>query len=157
MQSRRPFTNKEVMSILCSVVLAMSHISKLELLHYTLNPDDIVIDENGICKVISSNLSLHQFDFNPDKKFYYAPETLKIFKLQTATNTITNKSAVFTLGMTILSMVHLSDLHDIYNFNTYTINNEEINELINMIYDEDLKKILVKMLRYHSYERITFT
>lgn len=71
--SHRQFTNKEIMSILCSVVLAMSYISKLELLHYTLNPDDIIIDESGICKVISGGLSLHQFDFNADKKCYYAP------------------------------------------------------------------------------------
>ena len=73
---------------------------------------------------------MHQFDFNADKRCYYAPETLKIFKMQTASNTLTNKSAVFTLGMTILGMVHLTDLHHLYNLNTFTINVEEIGLLV---------------------------
>ena len=102
------------MSILCSAVLALSHISKLELVHTTLNPDDIIIDDQGVCKVISSNLSNHQFTFEQDPSFYYAPETLKIFKMQSANNTLTNKSGVFTLGVTLLSMVHLTPLHHLY-------------------------------------------
>ena len=77
--------------------------------------------------------------------------------MQTATNTITNKSSVFTLGMTILSMIHLSDLSHVYNSLSYTIDNEEINGLVDVITDKDLKNVLKKMLKYHSYERITFT
>ena len=77
--------------------------------------------------------------------------------MQTANNTLTNKSAVFTLGMTILAMVHLSDLHYLYNFSTYTINVEEIGLLTGAIHDTDLRNILGKMLKFHSYERITFT
>lgn len=122
--SSRPFTNKEIMSILCSVVLAMSHISKLEMIHYTLSPTDIIIDQDGVCKVLSPTLSEHQFDFNPHPDFYYAPETLKIFKMQSANNSLTNKSAVFTLGMTILSIIHLSPLNHLYNLKTFTLDYE---------------------------------
>ena len=94
---------------------------------------------------------MHQFDFNADKKCYYAPETLKIFKMQAANNTLTNKSAVFTLGMTMLAMVHLSDLHHLYNFGSFTVNIEEIGDLVGAIQDVDLRSILGKMLKFHSY------
>lgn len=93
----------------------MSHISKLELVHYTLNPSDIVLDQEGICKIVHPNLSEFIFDFNYQHKFYYAPETLKIFKMQAVNNGLTNKSAVFTLGLTILAMAYLQDMSHLYN------------------------------------------
>jgi len=145
------------MSILCSVVLAMSHISKLELVHYTLNPTDIIIDQEGVCKVLSPALSEHQFDFNPHPNFYYAPETLKIFKMQSASNTLTNKSAVFTLGMTLLSMIHLTSLNHLYNLKNSTLDYEEVCTLVSEVQDQDVQVILQKMLKWHSYERIVFT
>ena len=69
----RQFSEKEVMSILCSCVLAMSYLSKLEIVHYTLNPSDIVLDQEGICKILCSSLSENLFDFNYKNDFYYAP------------------------------------------------------------------------------------
>ncbi len=61
------------MSILCSCVLALSYFNKNEILHYTLSPEDIIIDEGGICKVMSGSLSKYLFDFVEKKDFYYAP------------------------------------------------------------------------------------
>lgn len=100
----------------------MSYISKLELTHYTLNPTDIIIDQDGVCKILSSALSEYLFDFNPNHNFYYSPETLKIFKMQSVTNALTNKSAVFTLGLTILSMINLCSMNYLYNFSSFTVN-----------------------------------
>lgn len=60
----RHFSEKEFMSILCSCVLVLSYFNKNEILHYTLGPEDIIIDEEGICKVVSSTLSSNLFDFN---------------------------------------------------------------------------------------------
>ena len=77
--------------------------------------------------------------------------------MQSTSNGLTNKSGVFTLGMTILNMIYLTPMNRLYNFNTLTINTEDMNELINKIEDLDLQLILTKMLKYHSYERITFT
>ena len=145
------------MSVLCSVVLPMSYISQLEIVHSTLNMSDIVIDSQGICKIISPVLSKHQFDFTANKDTYYAPETLKIFKMQAANNALTNKSAVFTLGMTILSMVHLSSLSHLYDFHVFSLNMEQVNRLVSEVRDRDLRHILGKMLKVHSYERIMFT
>ena len=54
-------------------------------------------------------------------------------------------------------MIYLTPMNPLYNFNNLTINTEEMNELINKIEDIDLQLILTKMLKYHSYERITFT
>ena len=127
------------------------------MLHYTLNPTDIVIDEEGICKVKSPILSEYIFDFNVKKGFYYAPETLKIFKMQSAPNGITNKSAVFTLAVTVLTMLYLTPMTHLYNLDNYTINFEELREYLTSIEDSDIREVLSKMLKSHSYERITFT
>jgi hypothetical protein len=43
------------------------------MVHYTLNPSDLVIDDKGICKIISLALSDYVFDFNEKQDFYYAP------------------------------------------------------------------------------------
>ena len=77
--------------------------------------------------------------------------------MQAVSNGLTNKSAVFTLGMTILSLIYLESMNYLYNFNTFTVNLEEITTLIEKIEDRDLREILRKMLKHHSYERITFT
>lgn len=77
--------------------------------------------------------------------------------MQAVSNGLTNKSAVFTLGMTILSLIYLESMNYLYNFNTFTVNLEEITTLIEKIEDRDLREILRKMLKPHSYERITFT
>lgn len=45
----------------------MSHICKLELTHTTLNPKDIIIDQDGVCKIISPVLSEYTFDFSPNR------------------------------------------------------------------------------------------
>ena len=110
------------MSILCSCVLALSYFNKNDILHYTLNPNDIIIDEEGVCKVMSNILSKNVFDFIEKKDFYYAPETLKMFKQQSLINGLTNKSGVFTLGVTLLHMVHLRNMTHLYNYSSYTIN-----------------------------------
>jgi serine/threonine protein kinase len=145
------------MSILCSCVLAMSHLSRLEALHYTLSPTDIVIDDHGVCKVLCPALSDHLFDFNFSSHFYYAPETLRIFKMQTAPNGLTNKSGVFTLGMTLLHMLLLTPLTHLYDPLTYTLDYEELNDLLLRVKSADLREVLKKMLKQHSYDRITFT
>lgn len=122
MSPKRPFSTKEVMSILCSCVLALSYFNKSDVLHYTLNPQDIVIDEQGVCKVLSSTLSDHQFDFNEKKEFYYAPETMRMFKQQSLPNGLTNKSGVFTLGITLLHLIHLKPMNHLYNFHAFAVN-----------------------------------
>lgn len=50
--------------------------------------------------------------------------------MQAVSNGLTNKSAVFTLGMTILSLIYLESMSSLYNYNNFTINLEEINTLI---------------------------
>jgi hypothetical protein len=85
----------------------MSHFSRCDTLHYTLNPSDIIIDSEGICKVVSSCLSEYLFDYTEKKDFYYSPETLKMFRQQKMANGLTNKSAVFTLGVTLLEVNRL--------------------------------------------------
>lgn len=111
----KEFAIQEIMSILCSVVLAMSHFCKHEQLHYTLNPSDIVIDKEGVCKVIAPALSENLFDHNPNYEFYYAPETMKLLRHPHLPNALTSKSGVFTLGVTLLSLIALRSMSHLYN------------------------------------------
>jgi hypothetical protein len=110
-----------------------------------------------VCKVLSSSLSEHQFDFNEKKDFYYAPETLRLFKQQGLVNGLTNKSGVFTLGITLLHMLHLRDMNHLYNFNNFTLNFEQLNEEVRKINDINLQNIVKKMVKPQSYDRISFT
>jgi hypothetical protein len=135
----------------------MSHFSRNEIVHYTLNPSDIIIDGEGVCKVVSSVISEYLFDHTERRDFYYAPETLKMFRQGNAVNGLTNKAAVFTLGVTLMNMITLQEMSQIYDYGSYTVNGELLQEEIRKIGDVDLRTILSKMLRMHSYERITFT
>lgn len=69
---------------------------------------------------------------------------------------LTNKSGVFTLGISLLSMIHLRNMYHLYNYDTYTINLELMHEEINKVKHHMLQKILVKMLKIQTYERISF-
>lgn len=79
-----------------------------------------------------------------------------MFKQQSIVNGLTNKSGVFTLGISLLNMVHLRPMHHLYNYESYTINIELMNDEIHKIKDHTLQKILIKMLKVQTYERITF-
>ena len=50
-----------------------------------------------------------------------------MFKQQSITNALTNKSAVFTLAISLLNMIHLRPMHHLYNYDTYTINLDLLN------------------------------
>jgi hypothetical protein len=56
--------------------------------------------------------------------------------MQSANNSLSNKSAVFTLGMTLLSMIHLTPLSHLYNLKTFTLDYEEICSMVSEVYDE---------------------
>jgi hypothetical protein len=45
-----------------------------------------------------------------------------MFKQQALASGLTNKSGVFTLGITLLHMAHLRDMRHLYNFNSFSIN-----------------------------------
>jgi hypothetical protein len=70
---------------------------------------------------------------------------------------INNKSGVFTLGITFLHMLTLRDMSLLYNYNSHSIDQSQLNSLLEEVEDMDLQLILKKMLKIHTYERITFT
>jgi hypothetical protein len=80
-----------------------------------------------------------------------------LFKQQGLTNGLTNKSGVFTLGITLLHMIHLKDMSHLYNFNAFTINFDMLVEEVRKITDINLQNIVKKMLKPQSYDRISFT
>jgi hypothetical protein len=72
-------------------------------------------------------------------------------------NGLTNKSGVFTLGVTLLHMVHLRDMTHLYNFNGFTVNFDLLHEEVCKVTDANLQSILKKMLKPQTYDRISFT
>ena len=68
----------------------------------------------------------------------------------------TNKSGVFTLGMTILSISISEDLQDIYE-DLLIIDSSKLSKKINRVENENIREILKKMLKIAPYERLTFT
>lgn len=133
----------------------MSYFTKNEIVHFTLHPKDIVLTNEGQVKILASELSEFGFDYNYKHGFYYAPETLKALSTRSVYN-ISNKAAVFTLGMTILSAMSLTDLTYVYKDGT-SIDYAEIKVLSDNIKNEEMKNVLSKMLKPAHYERISFT
>lgn len=132
---KKNFNCKEIWSIICSCVLPMAHFTRQNISHSTLTPRDIVLSNDGRIRVLGSEISeyqewvpqheadlllgnihtLHTIQQSPF--FYYAPETLKILNKsskRSLKNTYVwndsnlnsnNKPGVFTLGLTILSVI----------------------------------------------------
>jgi hypothetical protein len=102
----RYFEEKEIWSILCSAVLAMAHLTKQEVSIYTLHPKDMAIDKSGMIKILSPLLTDQSSHEVIDPCLYYSPEHLKALKSQSYNN-LSNKSCVFTLGITLLHIMSL--------------------------------------------------
>ncbi len=48
-------------------------------------------------------------------------------------------------------------MNELYNYQDYTINMDLLNQLVEKISQHEIKDIIRKMLKYHGYDRITFT
>ncbi len=70
---------------------------------------------------------------------------------------VSNKSSVFTLGITLLHILSLEPMTELYDYENCTINIELLNQLIDKISQQEMRVVLSKMLKFHTYERITFT
>lgn len=66
-----------------------------------------------------------------------------------------NKSGVFTLGMTILSLAINENLADIYD-ESLSIDSAKLAKKINAIPNDDIRDCLRRMLKIAQYERLTF-
>lgn len=48
-------------------------------------------------------------------------------------------------------------MNELYDYENCTINMELLNQLIDKISQQEIREVLSKMLKFHSYDRITFT
>ena len=156
MIGRKGFSTKEVWSILCSCVLAMGSFTRNDLLHYTLNPHDIVLNGEGNVKIVPMEMSQFGFDYSVKKDFYYSPEMLKALKCTTPL-ALNNKSGVFTLGVTMLHLINLKPMNFLYDLDQMEIDFTGLNRLVQNVCDDEIRHILKKMMKVAPYERITFT
>jgi len=64
LSEKKHFGWKEIWSILCSTVLGMAHLTKNEILHYTLSLQDLILTDQGSIKILPLELSEYMFDYN---------------------------------------------------------------------------------------------
>jgi hypothetical protein len=48
-------------------------------------------------------------------------------------------------------------MNELYNYEKFTINMELLNQLIEKIAHKEIKDVIKKMVKFHGYDRITFT
>ena len=48
-------------------------------------------------------------------------------------------------------------MNELYNYENLTINMDLLNQLIEKIAHKEIKDVIKKMLKFHGYDRITFT
>lgn len=111
----------------------MSHLTRNDISHLTLHPKDIVLNASGQVKILSSEMSDFSFDYTFKNGYYYAPEILKVLKNQTPfPQAHCNKPAVFTLGMSILSVCTGKDFSFLYR-EDYSIDYATLNKYMEKV------------------------
>lgn len=115
-----------------------------------LNPSDIILNCDGQIKVVSYDLSEYQVDYNFMKGFYYAPETLKNMRNKSL-QSHGNKVAVFSLGVTLLNVLLLEDMGDLYQEGEMNVDLEELGRRLLRVGNPQMKDILTKMLKAAPY------
>lgn len=132
----------------------MAHLTKNDIVHLTLHPKDIVLTQEGQVKIVSSEMSEYIFDYSYKHGFYYSPETLKALTTRNIYKQ-SNKSSVFTLGVTLLSVIHLRDMSHLYRRNL-SMDTGKLSHYIDSIENKEIKNVLAKMCKLAHYDRISF-
>lgn len=162
-KSNRMFDEGYLSDILLKLVSSFSEMEEMKILHQDIKPHNILMTDNNMLKIIDFSISeiKENFDLtiNPTgmayvqgTKGYMAPEVEKYYSENQKKGKIRqNKADVFSLGMTILQMYYLEDLH--------TLNLEEnhtrLMDKVEGIKYNWLRTLLEKMLAldYHNRPR----
>jgi serine/threonine protein kinase len=151
----KPYNDIEILSIYKQLILAFNLMRELQILHCDIKPSNIMITQNFIIKIIDFNAAKTGFDERTQQvgavgtKDFMSPEVRLGFDSQNPVMLKEDKADVFSLGLTILSLVTNKPLVDL----NLEKNQMNLMEIVMSIKYEWLKPILEGMLKFNYYER----
>lgn len=161
----KKLTKTQLFYVVYTVIETLMHLEKFNIFHGNINPDTILITNDGLIKLTDPNFllqesSYHSYLFGKYKKFYLCPSTFKHLKLLSLNPRINpEKSNVFCLGLTLLEAMLLCDINSIYDMNRNLLLKTKLEEYLKKvihIYDKDLCHLLIKMLNLKKSERFGY-
>ena len=160
------FQENEVISLINSVVSALFFLKSYKKNHGDINPKHILITKDGRFKLTDIE---YLTEFDEYKRFFAGlGETCYLSPLlfralgHRMLNPIHNpeKSCVFSLGMVVMQLGLLEFPQDIYNFDSFEINEKVLKNLFNKkalgLYSERLQRTIWRMLELDENERIDY-
>ena len=149
------FTELELLHLIDCILSGLIYFKNNNINHEDIQPKSIFLSDEGIYKIndiqfMSENNSYNKLLMGNSDSFYIAPELLNLLKIRDFYPVFDKeKSQVFSLGITVLECATLSAVSNCYNFDSFTINQEKINlllEKVGIIYGKNKIWILIKEL-----------
>lgn len=160
------FSEKEVLSLIFSVTSALIFLRNHKKTHGDINPSHILLTKDGKYKITDIQY-LTEFDeykrffAGLGEKCYLSPLLFKSLGHRSlAPIHDQEKSCIFSLGMTIVQLGLLEYPIDLYNFDTFEINEKLLKGFQNKkalgLYSESLQKLLWQMIAFNENDRIGY-
>lgn len=160
------FSENEVLSLIFSVISALVFLKSHKKTHGDINPSHILLTKEGKYKITDIQ---YLTEFDEYKRFfaglgskcYLSPLLFKSLGHRSLTPIHNEeKSCVFSLGMTIVQLGLLEYPIDLYNFDTFEINEKSLKGFQNKkalgLYSERFQKLLWQMIAFNENERIGY-
>eukprot|EP00825_Cyclidium_porcatum_P038915 TRINITY_DN4611_c0_g1_i1.p1 TRINITY_DN4611_c0_g1~~TRINITY_DN4611_c0_g1_i1.p1 ORF type:complete len:577 (-),score=88.11 TRINITY_DN4611_c0_g1_i1:175-1905(-) len=168
-QQQQFFSQSEILTMIDSVLNALLYLRLSEIYHGGIQPKNIYPMKNGTYKIYNyrslteGQSSYQQIVLGIDLDIYLSPQ---LFVNVCSKKIIPNyfdreKSDVFSLGMTALSMATLKNLNSCYDYNKGSVSMEQIKQLLdslqeNKVYDKKLLQYIQQLLEPNENQRLNF-
>lgn len=146
----KPYNDLEILSIYKQLILAYNLMREKNILHCDIKPSNILITDDFVLKIIDFNAAKVGIDEQTTQaqavgtKDFMSPELREAFETGKLASLKEDKSDVFSLGITILSLVCNEPLIDL----NLKKNEMKLLGIVDSIKFEWLKPILKGMLRF---------
>lgn len=158
----KTFDVDEVLYVIYQVVDTLKKLEKYNIFHGNIRPETILIDGNQMVKLTDSYFMLKEssyqrYLFGKYEEFYLCPSMLKQLKMLKIDPKINyEKSNVFCLGLSILELLTLCEINQIYLMAQFTILKSKLDQLIYKAknkYNDKIGFLLQNMLKLKKRER----
>lgn len=157
------FSENEVISLIYTIVSALIYLKKYKKHHGDINPDHILITKEGKFKITDVG---YLCEFDEYKRFYeglgkncyLSPQLFQALgHREVSPMHNPDKSCLFSLGMTIIQIGLLEYPQEIYNFDTFQIEEKLLKAFQNKkalgLYSEGLQRLIWRLLSFNESER----
>ena len=151
----KPYNDIEILQIYKQLILAFNQMRGMNILHCDIKPSNIMITHDFVIKIIDFNTAKIGIDEKTQlaqaagTKDYMSPEIREAFESGRQANIKEDKADVFSLGLTILSLITNKPLVDL----NLKKNESKLQEIIELIRYDWLKPILSGMLEFDYSKR----